>query len=871
NEEKVGYSQDSKTPAEFNITPYLKKGENTLAVEVYKWCDGSYLEDQDFWRLGGIARDVFLMARNSQYIRDFQVNAGLSDDYQNGLFSLKMQIENVSIDNPTVLEASLYDGSEKVESFIDAVVENRVRWNFELPSVKTWSAETPHLYRLEMTLKNERGDVSEVISQDVGFRSIEIKDGTLMVNGRHVYLKGVNLHEHHPETGHVVDEETMLKDIELMKSHNVNAVRTSHYPQPSRFYELCNQHGLYVIDEANIESHGMGYDEESLAKDTAWKESHLYRTRNMYERDKNQPSVIIWSLGNEAGDGVNFDATYDYLKAEDPTRPVQYEQAHGGRNTDIFAPMYATIAQMEHYAGQGGNKPLIQCEYAHGMGNSIGNLQDYWDAIENHDIMQGGFIWDWVDQGLLTRNEEGEEFWGYGGDFGPDTVPSDGNFCLNGLVDPDRGIQPELNEVKKVYQHIKFRPQDLSQGGIVIDNQYSFLNADAFDFEWEIKARGDTIASGKFGNVHLEPGEEEAYSADLDFDPRAGTEYFLNVYARLKDDKGILPAGTTLASEQFRLPFSERPTLAKQGRNKVPIDHEVEDSLVAFSGDRFRMEFDLTRGVMTGYTYNGEELIREGPDPDYWRAPIDNDFGFGMPGEMGIWRNTAESRTLEDFDLTLRGPDKGVSFTYHLRDSADEHIATSIVAYHVNNDGEVMVQHSFRKRDNDLPEIPRMGMTLIMPREFDRMEWYGRGPHESYQDRNTSAFVDVYAGPVAQQYQPYLRPQENGNKTDVRWLKITNEEGSGLMFQGKELLEVSAHHNLLEDFESPFDENGRILNDPDSQRHTVDVKPRDLTAVDIDFKQMGVGGDNSWGATPHDQYRLRDSQYSYRFIMKPLE
>ena len=871
NEEKVGYSQDSKTPAEFNITQYLKPGENTLAVEVYKWSDGSYLEDQDFWRLGGITRDVFLMARNPQYIRDFSVNAGLSEDYQTGLFSLKMQIENVSIDKPIVLEASLYDGTEKIESFIDAVVENRVRWNFELPSVKKWTAETPHLYRLEMALKNEAGDVLEVITQDVGFRRIDIKNNTLMVNGRDVYLKGVNLHEHHPETGHVVDEETMLKDIELIKSHNINAVRTAHYPQPARFYELCNQYGLYVIDEANIESHGMGYGEESLAKDTAWKESHLYRTRNMYERDKNQPSVIIWSLGNEAGDGVNFNATYDYLKGEDQTRPVQYEQAHGGRNTDIFAPMYASIGQMEHYAREGGGKPLIQCEYAHGMGNSIGNLQDYWDVIENHDVMQGGFIWDWVDQGLLTENEEGEEYWGYGGDFGPDTVPSDGNFCLNGLVDPDRGIQPELNEVKKVYQHIKFRPQNLSQGAIVIDNQYSFRNTEVFDFEWEIKANGDTVASGIFPEVQLQPGEKGNFETGMDFEPESGTEYFLNVYARLQTDKGILPAGTALASEQFRLPFSERPEMDEKSRENVQPDHNIEDSLLVFSGDTFRVEFDLKQGVMTGYSYNGKDLIQKGPDPGYWRAPIDNDFGFRMPGKMGIWRNTAETRTLEETDIALQGPEKGVSFTYHLRDSSEAHIATTEVAYHINNDGEVGVKHSFRKTDDELPEIPRMGMTLIMPREFDQMKWYGRGPHESYQDRNTSAFVDVYAGPVARQYQPYLRPQENGNKTGVRWMKITNEEGAGLMFRGQELLEVSAHHNLLEDFESPFDENGRMLNDPDSQRHTMDVKPRDLTAVDIDFKQMGLGGDNSWGATPHDQYRLTDSTYAYRFMIKPLD
>ncbi|MFO8002030.1 MAG: glycoside hydrolase family 2 TIM barrel-domain containing protein, partial [Marinilabilia sp.] len=772
NEEKVGYSQDSKTPAEFNITDYLRAGENTLSVEVFKWCDGSYLEDQDFWRLGGITRDVFLITRNPIHIRDFELNAGLSEDYQTGLFSLKMQVENVSMDNPVVIEANLYDGDDRVDTFIDAVIENSVKWNCELPEVKSWTAETPHLYRLEMILKSEEDEVLEIVSTDVGFRSVEIKDNELQVNGEHVYLKGVNLHEHHGEKGHVVDEATMRKDIELMKSHNINAVRTSHYPQPPRFYELCNQYGLYVIDEANIESHGMGYGEESLAKDTLWKESHLYRTRNMFERDKNHPSVIIWSLGNEAGDGVNFDATYDYLKSVDKTRPVQYEQAHGGRNTDIFAPMYATIEQMKHYADQGGDKPLIQCEYAHAMGNSVGNLQDYWDAIENHDIMQGGFIWDWVDQGLLTQNEKGEEFWGYGGDFGPDTVPSDGNFCLNGLVDPDRKVQPELEEVKKVYQHIKFHGGDLEEGEIIIENQYSFLNTDVFDFEWEVRSNGEIFASGVFDDIELSSGQREFVNPELDFERDAGTEYFLNVQATLKNDQGILPAGTSLAKEQFRLPFSEVAPFSHGTGHRVQVNHNQADSTVVFSREPFSIEFDLKKGVMTSYASGDHDYIMEGPEPDYWRAPLDNDFGWQMPGELSVWRNTADFREVESFNVINAGGQKGVAFTYHLRDSLEERIATTDVVYHINDDGEVMVEHTFRKSEAGLPEIPRMGMTLVMPREYDQMSWHGRGPQESYQDRKTSAFVDVYSGSVADQYLAYLRPQENGNKTDVRWLTI---------------------------------------------------------------------------------------------------
>jgi beta-galactosidase len=871
NENLVGYSQDSKTPAEFEITEYLKPEENTVSVQVFKWSDGSYLEDQDFWRLGGITRDVFLMARSKQHIKDFRVTSGLSNDFRRGLFTLKLMLNNVSVDEPVVVEANLYYGDEKVESFIDAVVEKQVEWSSEISSVKRWSAEIPNLYRLEIILKDEDSSVLEVIQQDVGFRRIEILDRKLFINGQYVYLKGVNLHEHHPLTGHVVDEATMMKDIELMKSHNINAVRTSHYPQPERFYELCNRYGLYVIDEANIESHGMGYGKESLAKDTLWKEAHLFRTRNMFERDKNQPSVIIWSLGNEAGDGVNFDATYDYLKSVDSSRPVQYEQAHGGRNTDLFTPMYALIEHMEYYAKNNGQKPLIQCEYAHAMGNSVGNLQDYWDVIESYDVMQGGFIWDWVDQGLIKTNKKGEEFWAYGGDFGPDTVPSDGNFCINGVVDPDRVPQPELEEVKKVYQYIGFKPVDLKNGQIEIRNKYAFLSTDLFRFEWEIKGNGELIKSGEIENVALSPYDEKVYSINADFPVHKGTEYFLNLYARLKEGMGILPAGTTLAKEQFKLPHFKAETSHKIVDGRVNMKWEKPDTAVIFSGNDFSIHFDVTQGLMTRYTFNQKELLKSGPVPAFWRAPVDNDYGNGLPVRSGIWRDVANYKTVESYEINQRSNPKSISFVYQYQDSIGDNIGQSEVLYEIYGNGEISVTHHFVKEDEGLPEIPRMGMTLIMPREFDQMKWFGRGPHESYQDRKTSAFVDVYSGSVADQYWPYVRPQENGNKTDVRWLSITNASGQGILFEGDQLLEVSAHHNLLEDFESPFNEDGRLLYHPDVQCHTTDVVPGDLTAVDIDLMQMGVGGDNSWGAWTHKQYRLTEAEFTCKFVMKPLK
>jgi beta-galactosidase len=865
NENMVGYSQDSKTPAEFNITKYLEPGDNTLAVEVYKWCDGSYLEDQDFWRMGGITRDVFLVARPLQHVKDFHIIADLSEDMETGLFSLKMFIDKVSIDKPVVVEADLYDNGKRVDSFIDAVVQSPVKWTSKIESVKKWSAEMPNLYNLQIILKDEENNVLEVISQDVGFRKVQITGNQLRINGKYVYLKGVNLHEHDDKTGHVVTESTMIKDIELMKSHNINAVRTSHYPQPERFYELCNRFGLYLIDEADIESHGMGYGLESLAKDSLWKAAHLYRTRNMFERDKNQPSIIIWSLGNEAGNGINFSTTYDYLKSVEQTRPVQYEQAHGGENTDIFAPMYASIERMEDYIQHDGRKPLIQCEYAHAMGNSVGNLQDYWDVIEKNSVMQGGFIWDWVDQGLLTKNENGEEFWAYGGDFGPDTVPSSSNFCINGLVNPDRQPHPALEEVKKVYQYIRFSPVNLKKGRIAIKNKYAFLNTNAFNFYWEIKGKGDTISDGMLADISLQPGETGYYSVDVDIDPQPGVEYFLNLYARLKEKTAILPAGIQLAKEQFKLPVFKKRDSGKSSLGKVNYSFRKEDSTAIFSGDKFKIKFDFNTGEMTSYQYKGKELLLSGPQPSFWRAPTDNDFGNGLPERSRIWRNTKRYSILVDYEVK----DQLLTFDYQLNDFLFRPIGSSIVKYEINGDGSVVVTHHFKKAEAELPEIPRMGMTLIMPREFDQMKWLGRGSQETYQDRKTAAFVDVYSGSVTDQYWAYIRPQENGNKTDTRWMSISNEAGEGLMFVGKQLLEVSAHHNLLEDFEAPMTEEGKMIDTPESHRHTTDIKPGGLTSVDIDLKQMGVGGDNSWGAMTHKQYRLTKQEYTYSFVMKP--
>ena len=685
-------------------------------------------------------------------------------------------------------------------------------------------------------------------------------------------MKGVNLHEHHELTGHVIDKETMLKDIELMKTHNINTVRTSHYPQPELWYKLCNQYGLYIIDEANIESHGMGYGKESLAKFPVWEIAHMDRTKNMYERDKNQPCVVIWSLGNEAGNGVNFEATYKYLKAVDTTRPVQYERAKLEYNTDIFCPMYARIKGMEDYAKKNPERPLIQCEYAHAMGNSVGNLQDYWDLIEKYDALQGGCIWDWVDQGILTTNENGEKYWAYGGDFGPDTVPSDGNFCNNGLVDPDRGVKPHLIEVKKVYQNIGFKAVNLKKGLVEITNKYTFIDLENFELTWNITADGKVLKEGKIADINLKAGEKKQVKLAYSITPEAGTEYFLNFSAKTKEQENLVPANFELASEQMQLPFY-KAGIKLNTKAFAKLSVEENDKEILASGVGFKIVFDKTAGLVKSFKSGNEELIQTGLVPNFWRAPIDNDYGNGLDKRSKVWRKAGQNRKVADVKLKQLAENKiEVSFNFELTDKEAGKIADYTSVYTVFGSGDVQVENSFKMTKDDLPEIPLMGMNVVMPRQFDQMSWLGRGPQESYQDRKTSVFVGKYSGSVADQYWAYVRPQENGNKTDVRWMTVTNAGGTGLLFVGEPLLEVSAHHNVIEDFESEGRTNGKFLEDGTrvKNRHRIDVKPRDLTSVNINYKQMGVGGDDSWGARTHEKYRLTGKAYSYSFRMKPI-
>ncbi|HQG55910.1 MAG TPA: glycoside hydrolase family 2 TIM barrel-domain containing protein [Bacteroidales bacterium] len=884
NEQFVGFGKDSKTPVEFNITPYIKKGRNTLAVEVYRWSDGSYLEDQDFWRLSGIQRSVYLHARPVVYINDFFAIAGLDSTYSAGKLNLDVVLASrPELSSTYNVVASLFDGERKIyeETLKTTLSEGKsfVTFKNDFPGIKKWSAETPNLYSLVISLKDENGSNIESVSTKIGFRTVEIKNSQLLVNGVPVYLKGVNLHEHHDVKGHVIDRETILKDIRLMKSYNINAVRTSHYPQQELWYEMCDRYGLYLIDEANIESHGMGYNKDvTLADRPEWYAAHIDRIIRMVERDKNHPSVIIWSMGNEAGDGHNFLNAYKWIKERDKTRPVQYERAEKitnapERHTDIWCPMYARIEYLENYAKDEKNdRPLIMCEYAHAMGNSVGNLQDYWDVIEKYPKLQGGFIWDWVDQGLVKTSETGEKFWAYGGDFGPEGITSDGNFCINGLVWPDRTPHPSLHEVKKVYQYIGFEPEDITKGLVKIKNKYDFTDLSEFNFEWEIAADGAVVLSGSFRIPTLPPHRETVVSLPVSqLKPLEATEYFLNIRASRSAPWGIIPEGHVYAAEQIALPVS-LPATATLPRDPLSVlQTEEKNSKLFVRGENLEVAFDLGKGIMESLKYKGREHLLKGPQPDFWRPPTDNDYGYDMDRKLGIWKKAGEGAVVKKADISQPEMDKVViAFRYDINFAEGVKIADYSSVYTIYSTGDIIVNNRFVKAGKNIPEIPRMGMQMQLPESFSNLKWFGRGPHENYADRKTSAFVNLYESTVADQYVPYIRPQENGYKTDTRWLTLTDDAGNGLLIQGMPLICFAALHNIHDDFESPGKLSAYRKDAKTANRHTTDVKPRDLVNLNVDLAQMGVGGDDSWGAPIHAQYRLLEDKYEYSFRMKPV-
>lgn len=889
NGEKVGYSEGSKTPAEFDITKYLKAGKNSLAVQVLRWSDASYLEDQDFWRLSGIERDVYLYATNKTTLKDYRVIADLENNYTDGKLNLNLQINNSGKKAKGYhVEVKLLEGDTEVYSETKKVdlSQGLSSINFEktLPKIKTWNAEKPNLYSLLFVLKDKKGAVTEAISSKIGFRKIEIKNNQFLVNGQPVLIKGANLHDHDETTGHVISEEITLKDMEVMKQNNLNAIRCSHYPKNPFFYRMADTYGFYVVDEANIEIHGMGTTNQGLdnneeakkvhpAYRPEWKAMHMDRTVRMFERDKNFTSIVTWSLGNEAGNGENFFATYAWLKEHDATRPVQYEGATMYENTDIQAPMYDRIETMEAYAKNNPKRPYIQCEYAHAMGNSVGNLQDYWDVIEKYDVLQGGFIWDWVDQGLKTKNDQGVEFYAFGGDFGAGDLQNDNNFCLNGLVDPDRSAHPALYEVKKVYQYVKFNAENPKSGKIMLTNKYDFTNLSEYDFSWRLLENGKQLAKGRIADVDIAPYDSQEIQIELPELPDANAEYFLNIFATTKTASALLPEQFLVAYEQFQL-TDYKPAVFEMDTKGLSVT-KIDDN-IKVSGDGFEIGFSSKNGSLTTLDYGQGNLVKKGPSVNFWRAPIDNDYGYNMPKLLNAWKEATESQNLISFQLNANDGKKvmdavkltenpfnvknnlQLNATYNLP-SVEGQVA---ITYAINNKGEILVNTQLIGIKDNLPILPRFGNNFVIDASYENVSWYGRGEHENYQDRKTSALVGEYDSKVEDLYFEYIRPQENGNRTDIRTLSFSNSKGNGILISSPSLFGFSAHHQYNSDFDEGMTKQ---------QRHTFDIPQRDLININIDQSQMGVGGDNSWGFLPREKYQIKPSNLSFSYMIRPIE
>jgi beta-galactosidase len=890
NGRRVGFAKGSKTPSEFDITEHVRIGEgNTLAAEVYRFSDGAYLEGQDYWKISGLERDVFLSAAPAVHIRDFEARPAFSPESGNGRLTLSAMVrsfETREVVRTVRVRLADPDGVEVLGGAKDVVVrvppgsERKAEISTELSAPLPWTAETPYLYTLSLELLDEAGNVAEAMAARIGFRDVRIADGQLKVNGTPITIRGVNRHEHDPHTGRVVSEQRMREEIALMKAHNINAVRTSHYPDHERWYELADSLGLWIVDEANIESHGMGYDPEvTLGNDPNWKQAHLDRTIRMVERDKNHPSVIVWSLGNEGGDGVNFQATSAWIHERDPSRPVQYERAIREAHVDIYAPMYARIPHLLDWASQPRSRPLILCEYAHAMGNSVGNLRDYWDVIYAHPQLQGGFIWDWIDQGLYAETWQGEPYWAYGGDYGPPGVPSDGNFLINGLVQPDLRPNPHLLEVRKVYQPVDTRILDLAAGRIRVVNRYDFLDLSDLVLHWKLTDASDEIASGTVDRLEIAPHDSLDLSLPLpDIARRPGVERLLRVEYRSRDfdsvESGALPQGArAVAWDQFELPGAI-PGPAADSEAMDGLELIQTDSALILSGTEFDLGIDRETGLISWYRFGGRDLMRAGPAPIFWRAPTDNDYGNRMPRRQAMWREAGRYPVLEQLE-TRRLDATRVRVTAQLAFPVVD--ARETLSYEIYGSGDVVIGVQFipGARSVDLPDIPRLGLRLTLPGQFELIEWYGRGPHESYIDRKTGASIGRYASSPRGLYHPYVRPQENGNRTDTRWVSFRDGGGTGLLVTA--VASDGRGDSASVDRTSSFDWSALpyLLEDLDegpskSGRHTFDLPERDLISVHLDYRQMGVGGDNSWGAEPLEKYRIPVQPTAWAIRLAPL-
>lgn len=854
----VGYSEDSKLEAEFDLSGYLKPGKNLIAFQVFRWCDGSYLEDQDFFRFSGVGRDCFLYTRNKNYIQDIRVTPDLDQQYINGSLNIALRMKGRG-----TVELALSDLKGNVVANTRVSGSGNLSAAMEVKNPLKWSAEMPNLYCLTATLKNGN-DILEVIPIKVGFRKVEIKGAQLLVNGQPVLIKGANRHEIDPDYGYVVSRERMLQDIRIMKQFNINAVRTCHYPDNNLWYELCDEYGLYVVAEANVEAHGMLYTNNQLSKHPSFAKAHLERNQRNVQRGYNHPSVIIWSLGNETGPGPNFEACYHWIKAEDATRPVQYEQAGHDYYTDIFCPMYLWYSACEDYAKSNATKPLIQCEYAHAMGNSMGGFKEYWDLIRKYPKFQGGFIWDFVDQSVRWKNKDGIEIYAYGGDFNK-YDGSDNNFCDNGLISPDRVPNPHMYEVGYFYQSIWTRPVNLQSGEIEIFNENFFRDLSAYYLDWQLLADGELVEAGTVGNLDVAPQQTARLKLDIsDINSYKDKELLLKVSYKLKKAETLLLPGFTVAKAQMSVTPYNAPDMTLVNVKKANIESAVpsvnnnDGNYLIIEGEDFIIEFAKNNGFLSRYKVAGKELMNAGGQlvPNFWRAPTDNDFGARLQHKYRVWLNPKLKKT--SFATKQENGTIVVEAGYEMPDVS----AKLYLTYVINNGGEIKVtQKMVAGKAEKVPDMFRFGMKMQMPDEFYRINYYGRGPVENYSDRNHATDLGIYRQTVAEQFYPYIRPQETGTKTDIRWWRQLNKAGSGLQFVAEAPFSASALNYTIESLDDGLNKE---------QRHSPEVTPVDYTNICIDKAQLGLACENSWGAVAYPQYRLPYGNYEFSFIMKPV-
>ena len=854
----VGYSEDSKVAAEFNISKYLKPGKNLIAMQVMRWCDGSYFEDQDFWRLTGIAREVYLYARPKLHAADIRLNAALENNYQDGVLNYKVSLKGGKTDVAITLCDK--DGKQIAQA-------TGAQGVIKVPKVNAWTAETPYLYKAYITLKNKQG-AAEVIPQKVGFRNVEIKNAQLLVNGQPVLVKGADRHEMDPDGGYVVSLERMIQDIKIMKQLNINAVRTSHYPCDPRWYDLCDEYGIYITAEANLESHGMGYEEKSLAKFPEYIVPHIERNEGNVKPLINHPSVIVWSLGNECGYGVNFEKAYDWVKACDKTRPAQYERGGYDSKTDIYCPMYIGYEESESYCKSNGTKPYIQCEYAHAMGNSEGGFKEYWDLIRKYPKYQGGYIWDFVDQGLRDKSPiTGKEIFTYGGDYG--RYPgSDYNFNCNGIIAPNRRLNPHAYEIQYVLQNVWIKDFDAENGSFNVYNENFFKNIDDLSLTATLFANGvklTTIAIPDTKGIAPQATKlvksEALKSAIEKAEAEHATEEITINFAFASDgSQPLVDKGQVMARQQIVLNGYEFDKVDAPANTGSKIEVEETNSYVKVSAERMSVTIGKKTGMIDYLDVDGEPMLkfRESMTPEFWRAPTDNDYGASLQKKMRVWKNP--QMNLKSFDKSESKDSIVLTAIFEM----PEVKAELMLRYRINAAGEVAVTEKMTTdKEAKVADLFRYGMQLQMPASFSKLEYYGRGPEENYIDRHSSSFIGKYEANVKDEYYPYVRPQESGNHTDIRYFSIFNPTtGKGITFEGYAPMECSAIPYLVEDLDAGIEKEHAW------GQHSGDLVEKGLVQLHIQQRQFGLGCIDSWGSSPMEKYRMHYQDRCFSFVIK---